>query len=128
MLFIIIAKNMNETSKIDKLTYNIPILISAIYKETCYEWPLITFVVRKFKYFTSWSFRLWLYTHSHTHTQSVGTKADFRAVNSCPSLTLTVSWPVDGDTSCLHKRAHFTLVCFYAQHQRVLCVDTITTN
>lgn len=37
MLFIIIAKNMNETSKIDKLTHNIPILISAIYKETCYE-------------------------------------------------------------------------------------------
>lgn len=37
MFFIIIVKNMNEILKIDKLIYNILILISVIYKEICYE-------------------------------------------------------------------------------------------
>lgn len=49
MLFTIIAKNINETSEIGKLTHNIPVLISAIYKETGYEWHLSIFVVRKLR-------------------------------------------------------------------------------
>lgn len=52
MLSTIIAKNIKETSEIDKLTCNIPILISAIYKETCYERHVIIFAVRNENNFT----------------------------------------------------------------------------